>query len=241
MIKGYVRKIINFSSVDGPGNRTVIFLQGCNLNCLYCHNPETIPQYHSLLDEADQVKLMSVAEIIKQLEKLKDFIRGVTISGGECTLQFDFLLELVMALKKHNYEVFLDTNGYVDIAKMEQLISYVDYFMFDFKAFHETDHKKITGKSNRKIKRNIKMAGLFNKVYEIRTVVVPQLIDNKDNIEKTAQLIKSIDSNIRLVLIKYRPHGVREGLINGKTPTDEEMMVLKDIAQKKGIENIIIK
>jgi pyruvate-formate lyase-activating enzyme len=124
---------------------------------------------------------------------------------------------------------------------MEQLISYVDYFMFDFKAFHEKDHKKITGKSNRKIKRNIKMAGLFNKVYEIRVVVVPDLIDNKENIITTAQLIKSIDHTIRLVLIKYRPHGVRKELIDARTPTTEEMRVLKDIAQKNGLETIIIK
>lgn len=241
MIKGYVRKIIKFSSVDGPGNRTVIFLQGCNLNCIYCHNPETIPQYHSLLDEKDEVKLMSVAEIINKLEQVKDFIRGVTISGGECTLQFQFLLELVMALKKHNYEVFLDTNGYINISKMEQLISYVDYFMFDFKAYHETDHKKITGKSNRKIKRNIKMAGVFNKIYEIRTVVVPNIMDNTENVEKIAQFIKEIDRTIRFILIKYRPHGVRKDLVDEAVPTTQEMLALKELAQKCGIKNIIIK
>ncbi len=86
-MEGFVRKILNSSAVDGPGNRMVIFLQGCNLNCTYCHNPETI----DIIKEAhDSIQIMKPEDILERVLKVKPFISGVTFSGGECTLQYDF-------------------------------------------------------------------------------------------------------------------------------------------------------
>ncbi len=240
MKKGYVRKIIKFSSIDGPGNRTVIFLQGCNFNCSFCHNPETIKIYNNLNNEDSGVKLMTIYEIIDAIDDYRDFIEGVTISGGECTVQFDFLLSLVMELKRRKYKVIIDTNGSLGISKFQQILHYVDQIIFDLKVFGELEHKKITGQSNRKVKRNIKIAGLNQQIYEIRTVIIPDLIDDVKNIREISRFIAQIDKTIQLKLITYRQLGVRDDLLKSKSPTKKYMLNLKSIAKAQGLENVII-
>lgn len=240
MKKGYVRKIIKFSSIDGPGNRTVIFLQGCNFNCSFCHNPETIKIYSDLNNENSEVKLMTIYEIVNSIDEYRDFIEGVTISGGECTIQFDFLLALVMELKKRKYQVMIDTNGSLEISKFQQILHYIDKIIFDFKVYGEKEHKRITGKSNRKIKRNIKIAGFNKQIYEIRTIIIPDLIDNEENVKKISRFIAQIDKSIQLKLITYRQLGVREELLKSKSPTKKEMTRLKAVAKAQGLDNVII-
>lgn len=240
MKKGYVRKIIKFSSIDGPGNRTVVFLQGCNFNCSFCHNPETIKIFNNLNDETTEVKLMSIYEIADTIDEHRDFIEGITISGGECTLQFDFLLSLVMELKRRKYQVIIDTNGSLEISKFQQILHYVDEIIFDFKVFGEKEHKKITGQSNRKVKRNIKIAGLNQQIYEIRTVIIPDLIDDFENVKEISNFIAQIDKTIQLKLITYRQLGVREDLLQSKSPSKKYMLRLKSVAQAQGLEHVIL-
>jgi len=240
MKKGYVRKIIKFSSIDGPGNRTVIFLQGCNFNCSFCHNPETIKVFNSLNSEEAEVRLMSIYEILDTIDEYRGFIEGITISGGECTVQFDFLLSLVMALKRQKYKVIIDTNGSLEISKFQQILHYVDQIIFDFKVFAENEHKKITGQSNRKVKRNIKIAGLNQQIYEIRTVIIPDLIDDLQNVKEISRFIAQVDKSIQLKLITYRQLGVREALLKSKSPSKKYMLRLKSIAEEQGLENVII-
>ena len=240
MKKGYVRKIIKFSSIDGPGNRTVIFLQGCNFNCSFCHNPETIKIYNNLNTEDSGVKLMTIYEIIDAIDDYRDFIEGITISGGECTVQFDFLLALVMELKRRKYKVIIDTNGSLEISKFQQILHYVDQIIFDLKVFGELEHKKITGQSNRKVKRNIKIAGLNQQIYEIRTVIIPDLIDDVENVREISRFIAQIDKSVQLKLITYRQLGVRDDLLKSKSPSKKYMLKLKSIAKIQGLENVFI-
>ena len=239
MKNGYIRKIIDFSSIDGPGNRTVIFLQGCNFNCLSCHNPETIKIYNNLNIDNDEVKLMSVYDIIKRLDKNKSFIKGVTISGGECTLQFEFLLDLVINLKKNGYEVYLDTNGSLEIVKFQQILHYIDKIIFDLKVFDEKEHVRLTGSSNRKVKRNIKIAGVNHKIYEIRTVIIPKVIDNSKNVDKISKFIYALDKDIQYKLITYRQNGVRIKKMKTHSPSKKMMAELKEICKKNGLLNVI--
>ncbi|MEA1974855.1 MAG: radical SAM protein [Bacillota bacterium] len=240
MKNGYIRKIIDFSSIDGPGNRTVIFLQGCNFNCLSCHNPETIKIYNNLNSDNDEVKLMNVYDIVKRLDNNKSFIKGVTISGGECTLQFEFLLDLVINLKKNGYEVYLDTNGSLEIVKFQQILHYIDKIIFDLKVFDEKEHIKLTGASNRKVKRNIKIAGVNHKICEIRTVIIPKVIDNNKNVDKISKFICGIDKEIPYKLITYRQNGVRVKKLKTNSPSKKMMIELKEICKNNGLLNIII-
>ena len=277
MCNGIVNKIIPFSAVDGPGNRTAIFLQECNFNCLYCHNPETINKCNSCgkcvkvcpvealsvinkkvvwneskcvgcdecigvceFDSTPKTKVMSSDDIIKDLLNVLPFISGITISGGECSLQSEFIGELFKKTKNLGITNFLDSNGYILLKSLPDLYSYMDKAMIDLKSFDNTEHIKLTGKDNYTIIQNIKELAKDNKLYEVRTVIVPEILDNKGNVEKISQLIASLDSFIRYKLIKYRPHGIRKELINTNSPSDEYMEKLKSIAMENGCKNIII-
>ncbi|WP_427340564.1 YjjW family glycine radical enzyme activase [Caloranaerobacter sp. DY30410] len=276
MIKGYVNKILPFSSVDGPGNRTVIFLQGCNFDCLYCHNPETINYCincgicvyecpHNALSiinnkviwnekyckncdlcikicpnsSSPKVKLMTVDEVMDFIRKIKPFISGITISGGECTLQYNFVNEIFKKTKAMGLTTFLDSNGYIPLNNLGLLVENMDMAMIDLKSFDRDEHLKLTGRDNQTVIENVKYLAKINKLYEVRTVIVPGILDNYYNVDNISKLIASLNPNIRYKIIKYRPIGVREG-VRSSVPDDELMEKLFNIALKNGCKNIIL-
>ncbi len=276
MCNGLINRIIPFSSVDGPGNRTVIFLQGCNYNCLYCHNPETINQcngcgrcveacpYGALLIRDKEVKWdslackqcdkclevcdntsspktvkMTVEEVMKEILQFKPFISGITVSGGECTLQSEFVTNLFKKAKKAGLTTFLDTNGSVPLYEMNDLIESMDMAMVDLKSYDSEEHKTLTGRDNKSVLKNIEYLSSINKLYEVRTVIVPELLNNFYNVDMISKLIGPLDPSIRYKLIKYRDKGVRLKLIDSYTPDEEMMDELVRIATKNGCRNII--
>lgn len=278
MNKGYVNRILPFSSVDGPGNRTAIFLQGCNFNCLYCHNPETINHcnhcqvcvthcpYGALSLEAEQrvswnatlcqqcdqclkvcprtsspkVRAMTVEDVLVQIRRTRAFITGITVSGGECTLQMDFLKELFREVKKMDLSIFIDTNGSIPLWEDQDFLDLFDRAMVDLKAFEEEEHYMLTGMGNSIVKRNIEFLAQNNKLHEVRTVIVEGLLNNQKNVDKTSRLISALNPEVIYKLIKYRPLGVREGMVNGKTPSNELMKELRILAEGNGCENVMI-
>ncbi len=274
---GYINKIIPFSNVDGEGNRMAIFLQGCNYNCLYCHNPETINrcvncglcvpgcpvgaiemvngqvEYDidkcvncdkcvSTCDKNSSPKIskLTVSEMMEKIEKVKFFISGITVSGGECSLQSDFLIELFTEVKKLGLTTFMDTNGSIKVYENKELLAVTDKTMIDLKAFNSEENKMLTGIDNETVIRNIKELGALDKVYEIRTVVVPGVLDNKCTVDEGSKLIASINPEIQYKLIKYRPMGVRKDLLETTVPTTEYMKELEAIVHRNGIKNTII-
>lgn len=277
MNKALVNRIIPFSAVDGPGNRTSIFLQGCNFNCLYCHNPETINKcihcgecvnvcpkgalYYEdnkvhwrdeLCVKCDaclkacthnaspKVKEMSVEDIILQIKKVRPFIEGITVSGGECTLQKDFLVPLFKEVKKLGLTCFVDTNGSIPLYEDNALLQVMDKAMIDLKSYPLEEHKMLTSMENNIVLKNITELSKLDKLYEIRTVVVPELLDNKHNVHMISSLIASLNPNIIYKIIKYRPLGVREEMIHSYTPSKEFMDELYQIAINNGCKNVVI-
>jgi len=237
-MEGFVRKILNSSAVDGPGNRMVIFLQGCNLNCTYCHNPETI----EIIKEAhDPIQIMDPKDILERVLKVKPFISGVTFSGGECTLQYDFLLEVCNLLHQNNISILIDTNGTINPTKLETLSAYVDGFMLDVKAFSSSTHHALTGQNNENILLNFDNLARLHKLYEVRTVIVPDIVDNEATIDHVCRILKKHASHSRYKIIKYRNYGVRKPYNNSyRTPSDEEMEVYKSRILTQGIKTVII-
>ncbi|MCB2296879.1 YjjW family glycine radical enzyme activase [Clostridium tagluense] len=277
MIKGLVNRIIPFSSVDGPGNRTAIFLQGCNFNCSYCHNPETINVcnscgecvsacHYTALEFKDsnvvwdktvcskcdeclkackrnsspKAQSMTVEEVVGEIEKNKLFISGITVSGGECTLQSEFLINLFREVKKMGLTCFVDTNGSVPLWEHKELVDVMDMAMVDIKSYDNEEHKKLTGVGNATVIENVKYLAKLNKIFEIRTVIVPEVLDNFNNVDKISKLIATLNPDIRYKLIKYRQIGVRLAKINSYTPKDEIMEELGDIATHNGCRNIVV-
>ena len=280
-IKVPVNKIIPFSSVDGPGNRTAIFLQACNLDCKYCHNPETralcihcgdcIPGcptkaiyweegrvafspekcigcdqcIHACTHNASpRIRRMSAEEVFQEASKNIPFIRGITVSGGECTLYPEFLRELGMLCKKKGIGFLLDSNGYYDFSKDEKdLLPYIDGVMLDIKAYNGEEHKRVTGFSNEEILKNMRILAEYDKLFEVRTVVVPGLFSGKDTVEKVSKELSPYvrkGQKIRYKIIAYREFGVREQYKHYESPGEEELKALKELAEQEGMQDIIL-
>ena len=274
--KGIINTFIPFSSVDGPGNRSVIFMQGCNFNCLNCHNPQTIKLCNSCgaciancpvasltkktekiawepslcvgcdtclktcsFNSSPKTREMTVEEVIAEIAKSKRFISGITVSGGECTLQKDFLVDLFKEIKKTNLTIFIDTNGSIPLWQEESFVNLFDMAMVDLKSIDSQEHIMLTGMDNKTVIENIRYLAGINKLYEVRTVIIPQLLDNQRNVDGISKLLASLDSNVRYKLIKYRQHGVREHLLRAPEVSQEELSQLKKLAEKNGCQNVV--
>lgn len=276
MCKAIVNKIIRFSSVDGPGNRTAIFLQGCNFDCDYCHNPETINLCSNcglcisscktgaitlkdkkivfdlnlcvgcdecikacVYNSSPKVMIKTVDEVINSLIKDLHFIRGITVSGGECTLQRDFLVQLFKKTRNLGLTNFIDTNGSYDFEKDEQLLEVTDSVMLDVKAFDCIEHKNLTKAHNKLVLKNLEFLAKKNKLYEIRTVVYPKLMNDEHTVVNCSNIIANYP-NIIYKLIRYRNFGVRDKFKDVQSPTKEYMNDLADIAKKNGVTKIVV-
>ena len=272
--KGIINRIIDFSAVDGPGNRTVIFFQGCNFNCSYCHNPETINfcnhcglcaehcpsraleftnkqirwtpdactdcnicQQMCPNEASPKTRVYTPPELLNAVQRNLPFISGITISGGECTLQYDFLTEFLSLAKAHGISTFIDTNGHLHPDKMKKLSSLFDKAMLDIKAFGESKHRKLTGASPDYVLANAEYLLQNNKLYEIRSPVAEGL-DNKNTIDKASRLIASHNPDLRYKIIAYRTAGVRKPEVL-KPPSARLIKTLTETACNNGCRNVI--
>lgn len=276
---GVVTKIIPFSSVDGPGNRTAIFLQGCNINCKYCHNPETrnscincglcvqvCPQKALSLENGKvsfdasaciscdtciktcphgstpKTRLMTAEEVMEIVKKQMPFIRGITVSGGECMLQPDFITELFKLAKKENLGTLIDSNGTIDFREYPDLLEVSDGVMLDIKAFFPEDHRRVTDADNNKVLENAQFLGENNKLSEVRAVIVPDLYDVVKNIKAMGEFLVPLYkiNPFRIKIIAFRPMGVREEYANLQVPTKQLLEELRGILADMGFEDIVI-
>lgn len=274
-----VNRVIPFSCVDGPGNRTAIFLQGCNFNCKYCHNPETIimctgcgtcvplcptgalQQVGSevvyerekciLCDtcirncpngSSPRITWMSGTEVFREVEKQIPFIRGVTVSGGECTRHPDFLRELFTCCKKAGLGTLIDSNGSYTFENDPTLLSVTDGVMLDIKSFDKEEHKRVTGCSNEQVLQEAIFLAEIGKLDEVRTVIVPELFDGITSVYETAKMLAPYlrIKQIRYKLITYRKFGVREEFSELVPPSEEYVEKCKNICESFGFEKIIL-
>lgn len=224
----HISQIIPFSFVDGPGNRFALFLQGCLMDCPYCHNPET----KSRKINAKGSKWMGLDELLSKIEHSRPFIRGVTVSGGEPLLQKSFLKKLLPELKKLNLTAFLNTNAYLISPKEDSTwFSDWDGVMVDIKSAIPSEHQKLTGLPLEPILQNIAWLIKIDRLFEIRTVIIPDLINNEETVKRVAQfLIEQKAEQIPYRLLPYRPEGVlspyKEQL---RVPNQDQLDDLKKI------------
>lgn len=227
-----VRKIIPQSTVDGPGNRTAVFLQGCNIRCAYCHNPET-----QALHDAEATE-MSVAEVVKEIRKGIPFIRGITVSGGECMLQPEWLTELFAAVKDlsvqcgHSLTCLIDSNGTIPFARYPKLMALCDGVMLDVKAWDEGVYHRLTQASdNQAVKDNLRWLLEHDRLTEVRIVCLPERVDVETILQNIASLFAFIGKKAPVRLLRFRPHGVIGELADHPMPTDEKMSDYALLAQ----------
>ena len=279
-MKAVVNRIIPFSSVDGPGNRTAVFLQGCNINCKYCHNPETrnlcvqcgtcvkqCPAGALSFDENGKVAFdpskcvqcdtcihvcpndssprtfeMTPEEVYAKVKKQIPFIRGLSVSGGECMLWPEFLTELFRLAKKDGLGTLIDSNGMIPFEDYPELMEVSDGVMLDIKAFDDTDHRRITDEGNGIVLKNAVFLAKHGKLEEVRAVIVPDLYDGEKSIRGIGTLLAPYRNirEIRIKLIAYRPMGVREAYSHYQVPSPECLTQLADILREMGFKDIVI-
>ncbi|MBR4496632.1 MAG: pyruvate formate lyase-activating protein [Acholeplasmatales bacterium] len=236
---GKIHSFFAGGTVDGPGIRYVIFLKGCPLRCLYCHNPDTWTQ--------DNALLYSVDDVIKDALKYRGYFAnggGVTVSGGEPLLQIDFLIELFKKLKSYNIHTACDTSGVIFdssneelMAKFNELIKYTDLFVLDIKHINNEEHIKLTGKPNKNILEFAKYLSDNDKHMWIRHVLVPGITLNDLYLKETKDFIdtlKTVDKVEVLPyhtmgIVKYENLGIPYRLSGVDAPTKEEVRHAKEI------------
>ena len=273
--KAVVNKIIPFSNVDGPGNRLAIFFQGCNINCLYCHNSETIKKCihclecvpgcptgaikavndqvvfdEKLCTECDQciktckysssprTKEYSVDKLFKYIDGFKAFIRGITVSGGEPTLNADFITELFKKVKPLGLTCFVDTNSFFDKMQIAELIEETDKFMMDIKDIDQIE--TLCGTTMKHNIDNLKYLLQKNKVYEVRTVITMDYMDVVNTLQTVALIIKDYPEVI-YKLIRVHNTGLREEQkekLKGSIPSEEYVRKLAEQVKEIGVQKI---
>lgn len=279
-MQAVVNRIIPFSSVDGPGNRTAIFLQGCNINCKYCHNPETralcvgcgacvekcpagalqrgsrgeilfdrkkCVQCDTCIhicphDSSPRTEKMTPREVYNQVKKQIPFIRGITVSGGECMLWPGFLRELFILARADGLTTMIDSNGTIPFGDYPHLLAVTDGVMLDIKAFENQDHIRVTDFGNEEVLANARYLAEQRKLFEVRCVIVPDLYDGEKSVRGMADFLAPLldMDKFRIKVIAYRPMGVREEYAHYAVPDKEYLEFLAGIFQEKGFETITI-
>ncbi len=244
-------------------------MQGCNLNCIYCHNPETQKEccLCGICAESCPAKALSIAdnkiiylkdlcqfcdrclqvcpyysspkyfrmntsELSNYILKHHEFLNGITFSGGECTLQTPFIIEVSQKVKSNSpLTVFLDTNGYVHQSDWELICNHVDGLMVDLKAFNSHTHQYITGADNSFILENIKYASGQGLLYEVRTVILKGINDTENEINQISNFIKELNNYTFFKLISFRPYGIKHPLKDTVYPDKNHFEKLFQIAK----------
>jgi pyruvate-formate lyase-activating enzyme len=234
-ITGFVADTITFSNVDGPGNRFVVFLQGCNFDCVACHNPQTIP-----LATGDHFRT-SVDDLLRGIRAAEPFLGGITVSGGEATLQFDFVHALFTAVKADpqltRLSCFVDSNGALDEAGWRRLAPVMDGAMIDLKCFDPTIHQQMTGQPNAPVLRSIELLADMGKLYEVRLLTIAGLNDDPVLLRRTGEWLASVDPAMRVKVIGFRRHGARPHEPALQEPTADQ---LADAAAHLQVANLDI-
>ena len=275
-LNGLVADWIEFSAVDGPGNRFVLFLQGCTFDCLACHNPYTINPCVDCgecldvcgsgaltLDDAGKVawdsdacsgsdrcievcryasspkaRRLAVAEVLERIRPAAPFLSGVTVSGGEATMQAPFLRALFGALRTdpdpslRRLTRFVDTNGDADRATWDLLDPVLDGAMVDLKCLDPSIHRQLTGVDNTRTLATIETLHARGQLHEVRLLVLPGFNDADELLTATGEWLADIDPTMRVKVIGFRRHGIRPTALPLREPSPQERQHYGDILRR---------
>lgn len=236
----FIHSYESFGTVDGPGLRYVVFMQGCPLHCMYCHNRDTWNKNTPhIIETAEQ----TFAHILRY-KHYYVLAGGVTITGGEPLLQAKYVKELFKLCKKEKLHTAIDTSGYYLNEDVRQALSYTDLVMLDIKSIDEKQHKMLTGVSLKPIMKFLNYVVSINKPLWVRHVVIPGITYNFELLKKLSSFIKTL-SNVEKVDIlpyhtmgafKWEKMGLQYPLKGVPALTQEECEKAKKIFIEAGLE-----
>ena len=203
-MQGYIHSVETMGLVDGPGIRVVVFLQGCPLRCVFCHNPDTWEKEKNFLTTSD--------DVVNTVRKYRSYIEengGITLSGGEPLFQSEFTLDILKKCKKAGIHTVLDTSGTgYDKDLLEEVLKYTDLVILDIKAITKTNYKKITGYDMDDFNYFVEILNKLNKKVWIRQVIIPTINDTEKYIKDLKKYIEKIKNVEKLDLLPYHTMGV---------------------------------
>ena len=299
MIKGIVFNIERFAIHDGPGIRTVVFLKGCPLRCVWCSTVDSqypLPEMEYFADKctqcgkcieicpagaiyaADDGRIitdrslcdncgkcadicpngartiagmeMTVEQVLEEVEKDSMFYAnsggGITLSGGEPTMQPEFALEILKGCKRMGFHTAIETCGYIKWDILDEMLRYLDLVYLDIKHMSPEEHEKLTSRKNNLIQANArKLAEKYpDKPFIIRIPVIPECNDSDENIAATAQFVSRLKGTHRIELLPYHRLGIHKyealskeyTLSDLQTLSDDRMNALAALVESYGIE-----
>lgn len=198
MAIGKLHSIETFGALDGPGIRTVFFLQGCPARCMYCHNPDTWNE-----DEGEQI---TVGEVVSRARRGRPYYGengGVTFSGGEPLLQADFLIEAMDALRRDGITSAIDTSGTYFDDKSETVIAHCDMVLLDIKHIDPAKFEELTGREQGTLRLLIDAINRKEKPVWIRQVIVPGFNDDEEYIHRLNEFLLRIKHIKKIELLGY--------------------------------------
>ncbi len=200
-VQGRIHSIESFGTLDGPGIRYVLFLQGCGLRCLYCHNPDTW-----LMNGG---KLMDSDDIIQDILSYRNFIKtgGVTLSGGEPLLQPEFALDILQKCKLLGIHTALDTAGAIPLSLSAPAIEAADLLLLDIKSLDNDICKALTGRSNEETLQTLSYCEKIKKPVWLRHVLVPGYTLKKELLEKLADYLTPLSCVEKVELLPFHKMG----------------------------------
>lgn len=202
-ITANVHSIETCGTVDGPGIRFVLFLQGCPLRCQYCHNPDSWKVNDGMVKTVDEL----FEETIKYKSYMKFSGGGITATGGEPALQAEFLIELFKRCKEAGIHTALDTSGFVFNDQVKELLTYTDLVLLDLKHYNKDQYKVITGVSLEPTLKFLDYLKEINKPLWLRYVLVPGLSDQLDDIEAMGQFIATFENVDKIEILPFHKMG----------------------------------
>lgn len=208
MIKGKIHSVESMGLVDGPGIRVVVFMQGCTLRCLYCHNPDTWT-----LDGNKDALDFTPEELVNKISRFRSYFEksggGVTFSGGDPLKQPEFLKETLKLCKEAGIHTTLDTSG-VGFGDYEEILKYTDLVLYDVKHLTREGYKDITGIEIDETQKFLEACKKMGTKMWIRQVVVPGKTDSEEYIRELGKFIKTLDNVEKVELLPYHLLGVNK-------------------------------
>ncbi len=195
---GKIHSFQSMGAVDGPGLRCVVFMQGCPLKCIYCHNPDT----HKFGDGEE----FTVEEMLQKILRFKSYIKngGVTVSGGEPLMQCEFVTELFKKLKENSIHTALDTSCIGDLEKAEKLLEVTDLVLADVKFLDTESYRRYAEGDFLQVKDFLNLTKKKGTPLWIRQVIVPNINDNEKNILKLLEFLKPYSNVKKIELLPFR-------------------------------------
>lgn len=251
-VKGRIFDIQRFSVHDGPGIRTIIFFKGCALRCRWCCNPESQAFEIQTMNMDGKEKIVgrdvTVGELIETIIKDMPYYRrsggGITLSGGEATLQPEFAEALLRTCKQYGINTAIESTAIADFSVIQRFLPFIDTYLMDIKHINSKKHEEFTTKPNERILENAKKLDKYANKLIIRVPVIPTFNATKEEIGEIAKFVSELENTNEIHLLPYHKFGTdkyrwlgREYLMKDiDSPTDKLMEELKQTVEGFGIK-----